>query len=482
MAGRASDEDTPHGLPASLKVDSEWQEISSSEYFFGVVHVEREYRNLVIDALLCHKFLIKFGHPAVTFPRLPLRLRVFLSGVVLLRILLCGQLSQMPLPRALVFAAETGLPNFVSWLARHRVALQEPAHIAWQALADEDNHTVLTAESVKFDVPAYHSFLRTRQFGQQLCYQPVISSTQTILQQAVATNPSASGISASDTAEELNVDGVTILADTQLEGKGRGSNKWVSPEGCLSFSFLANFTHGASLPFVQYLVSLAVVRAIKTRAGLEDLPLHIKWPNDIYVNRNTKIGGILCNAQHDPHTKTFTVIVGVGLNVNNSEPTTCLNDVIRAHTGGTEAGVAGDGPGDASPSSAALQAVDSGIAREELLARFFNQFESLRSTFLRDGGFGTFVHEYTDNWLHSNQEVMVEQAVVGTTIGASGASEPILRRARIVGISETGNLTVQFVETNGEATGPVEEVIPDTTSLDMLQGLVTRKRTPAHSQ
>ena len=155
---------------------------------------------------------------------------------------------------------------------------------------------------------------------------------------------------------------------------------------------------------------------------------------------------------------------------NNSDPTTCLNDVIRAHTTGSGAGAESD--------------VAAGIAREELLARFFNQFENLRSTFVRDGGFGAFVREYTDSWLHSGQEVMVEQAVVGETAGASSASEPVLRPARIVGISEGGNLTVQFVDTNGAAAaaGPVEEVIPDTTSLDMLQGLVTRKRTPAPSQ
>lgn len=28
----------------------------------------------------------------------------------------------------------------------------------------------------------------------------------------------------------------------------------------------------------------------------QDLDLHIKWPNDLYANKNTKIGGVLVNS------------------------------------------------------------------------------------------------------------------------------------------------------------------------------------------
>ncbi len=54
-------------------------------------------------------------------------------------------------------------------------------------------------------------------------------------------------------------------------GIGRGSNVWVSPIGSVlvSFNMAYSLANGASLPFVQYIVSLAVVRAIKSLPGCQ---------------------------------------------------------------------------------------------------------------------------------------------------------------------------------------------------------------------
>ena len=45
---------------------------------------------------------------------------------------------------------------------------------------------------------------------------------------------------------------------------GRGGNVWVSPEGCLMFSFKSEFdlARGHDFPFFQYAVSLGVLRGI----------------------------------------------------------------------------------------------------------------------------------------------------------------------------------------------------------------------------
>jgi biotin-(acetyl-CoA carboxylase) ligase len=50
---------------------------------------------------------------------------------------------------------------------------------------------------------------------------------------------------------------------------GRGDNVWISPGGSLSVSFKLGYANGSTLPFVQYLVSLAVVRGIKSLPGCE---------------------------------------------------------------------------------------------------------------------------------------------------------------------------------------------------------------------
>ena len=47
------------------------------------------------------------------------------------------------------------------------------------------------------------------------------------------------------------------------------------------------------LPLLQHMVGVAVVHGIRTLPGYEDVPLRIKWPNDIYHNGRVKLGGIL---------------------------------------------------------------------------------------------------------------------------------------------------------------------------------------------
>lgn len=65
--------------------------------------------------------------------------------------------------------------------------------------------------------------------------------------------------------------------------------------------------------FVQYLFGLSVVEAVKRIPGYADLPLHLKWPNDLYVNIGRdqglrKIGGILVNSTYAG--KDFSIIIG----------------------------------------------------------------------------------------------------------------------------------------------------------------------------
>lgn len=56
------------------------------------------------------------------------------------------------------------------------------------------------------------------------------------------------------------------------------------------------------------------------------LDIRIKWPNDMYSN-GMKVGGILCHSTY--RSKQFCVVIGVGLNLDNSQPTTCVNDVLQ---------------------------------------------------------------------------------------------------------------------------------------------------------
>lgn len=101
---------------------------------------------------------------------------------------------------------------------------------------------------------------------------------------------------------------VAFLASFQLSGRGRGSNIWLSPSGCLQFSLLLTLPSSLSskIVFIQYLMALAVCEAVDDDGRLG---VKVKWPNDIYAEcegvggtelgsgqkGRAKLGGILVN-------------------------------------------------------------------------------------------------------------------------------------------------------------------------------------------
>lgn len=113
-------------------------------------------------------------------------------------------------------------------------------------------------------------------------------------------------------------EGTIITADEQLKGKGHGKNSWESVKGQnLLFSLLLKpqFIDAGQQFLITEIISIALTRFLKTII-IED-KIHIKWPNDIYVD-DKKIGGILIQntirgSQFD-HT-----IIGIGLNINQKK-------------------------------------------------------------------------------------------------------------------------------------------------------------------
>ena len=59
----------------------------------------------------------------------------------------------------------------------------------------------------------------------------------------------------------------------------------------------------------------------------QKLDIRLKWPNDIYANGITKIGGLLVNTMLQQTNAICNI--GCAINLNNSTPTTCINDLIK---------------------------------------------------------------------------------------------------------------------------------------------------------
>jgi biotin--protein ligase len=241
--------------------------------------------------------------------------------------------------------------------------------------------------------------------------------------------------------------GTVFVADAQVGGRGRGGNTWESPAGCLMFSMgVAYNGTGTTLPFVQYVVSLAVVQTCVEclqRAGGDGCNvIRIKWPNDIYYYSEDsfqKIGGILCHSSF--RDGIFHMTIGIGLNVSNSKPTMCLNDVLERTREGS-GGVA-----------------DNKVCREEVVAGIVNRLDTMLPRLEQDG-FEQFKSEYYSAWLHTGQRVQVS------------CEDGQMRGMTILGLTEQGYL----LGMDDEGSGGGYELCPDGNSFDFLKGLVASKK------
>jgi BirA family biotin operon repressor/biotin-[acetyl-CoA-carboxylase] ligase len=107
------------------------------------------------------------------------------------------------------------------------------------------------------------------------------------------------------------------VADRQTAGRGRHDRRWISPPGSgLYMSLAYNF---AAPPRQLSALTLALgVGIVRSLAALGTTGVQLKWPNDI-VLADGKLGGILTEV-HPSAGSGLTVVAGVGLNVEFSQP------------------------------------------------------------------------------------------------------------------------------------------------------------------
>jgi biotin---protein ligase len=309
-----------------------------------------------------------------------------------------------------------------------------------------------------FSPPLFFSTLTTQTLGKVLLTTASLPSTQTLIQENQGAIPT----------------GTVCVADKQCAGKGRGDNVWESPSGCLMFSATMKLKiAGQRLPFVQYIVCLTIIQSAKKLIQDEFgavVDLRIKWPNDLYAG-GLKIGGILCHSAY--RNGEFVVTVGVGINVSNRQPTTCLEALLenalnaKKSVGGGEGGegeVDSEGGQQQQQQQGAPTEVstNSHISREILLATILNRLEPMVETLCEDG-FKPFEEDYYSVWLHSGQRVSLQEG--GREVGVT-----------IRGLSPHGYLlAVAENEGGGGGLGEKYELHPDGNSLDFFAGLVRKK-------
>ncbi|MDR1204756.1 MAG: biotin--[acetyl-CoA-carboxylase] ligase [Peptococcaceae bacterium] len=133
-----------------------------------------------------------------------------------------------------------------------------------------------------------------------------------VLEETGSTNDQARRL-----AEAGAEEGTVVLAERQLQGRGRLGRRWASPQGSgLWFSvILRPEIRPEEAAGVVFLSAAAVCGALKE---FTKLPCFLKWPNDILLE-GKKICGILAE-MNGTSERINHIVVGVGINVNQRQP------------------------------------------------------------------------------------------------------------------------------------------------------------------
>jgi len=105
--------------------------------------------------------------------------------------------------------------------------------------------------------------------------------------------------------------GTVIVAEQQLEGRGRMGREWESPRGGVWFSVILKPDMSP-----DHIYRLTLVAGLSVAKVLVDMgiPAQIKWPNDIIIHEK-KVCGILTEVDAEMDVVNF-VILGIGINAN----------------------------------------------------------------------------------------------------------------------------------------------------------------------
>lgn len=107
-------------------------------------------------------------------------------------------------------------------------------------------------------------------------------------------------------------EGLIIIAERQTAGRGRQGRTWASPKGGVWLSLLLRpALPPASLGLLSICFGVATAATI---SKMTQLPVKVKWPNDLMVNEK-KLGGLLIESSINSGKVDFAAL-GLGINVN----------------------------------------------------------------------------------------------------------------------------------------------------------------------
>jgi len=251
-----------------------------------------------------------------------------------------------------------------------------------------------------YSIPGIKTYLNTQTFGNQGLYLfETIDSTHTYVSNNLST-----------------IDhGSVLLAYSQTAGRGRRGRKWSSPIGkSLSLSIVLKEFAAQMKPTLLTQLTAAALQQALSETGL---PVAIKWPNDLLINRR-KVAGVLTEAMFERQVLQ-AITIGIGINLNQSQ----TDFPTEIHTKAT---------------SLALE-TESPFFADKLIAQFLKIFE----------------HFYQDYQQSLDPEPFLsicrqESAVIGESVTVVQGDKR--RDVEVLGIEATGELLVRDLSSQEQMT------------------------------
>ncbi|GKU79508.1 biotin--[acetyl-CoA-carboxylase] ligase [Paenibacillus sp. L3-i20] len=156
----------------------------------------------------------------------------------------------------------------------------------------------LLKEPDQIDSNSLTKALTSNRFGRNIICFEEVKSTQDL---------------ARSLAEDGALEGTLVIAEKQNGGRGRMGRGWVSPQGK---GIWMSMVMRPSVPIhcapqLTLLTAVALCRSLKR---ITNLPIGIKWPNDLLID-GKKISGILLESAAEDERLKY-IIAGIGVSVN----------------------------------------------------------------------------------------------------------------------------------------------------------------------
>ena len=252
------------------------------------------------------------------------------------------------------------------------------------------------------------SIRKTKWVGTEICYFDVTDSTNT---------------QAKSLGEGDAPNGTLVVAGKQESGRGRRGRSFESPAG--TGIFMTLLLRPEIEP--QNASMLTLVSALAVAKGIEhmvDLPVQIKWPNDIVIN-GKKVCGILTEMSAQMDYVNY-IVIGIGINVGNEEFPEEIKDVATSIY------------------------LESGkhVNRAMLIEKIWEEFEDYYELYEKTQDLSSLVKEYDSYLVNRGQKVRVldsKEPYEGKAMGITDRGELIVDTWEARRLVSAGEVSVRGV-------------------------------------